>query len=170
HYPAFSTERQRQILSSRWKAGIHQFRRSGLSSNVKASLTLATSCRGTMGPGLRRGGRENMPRGISSHAQKAGVQCNRPLMAPYSRFRGMTSVRRSSGVERRHLVLRKQLLPCLRVLNEDRADGAVLGRLQDLLNGVSRGINGLRLTVVVEPEDLRRDGLAHRIADAHVVV
>jgi hypothetical protein len=62
------------------------------------------------------------------------------------------------------------LLAGLGVLDEDRADGAVLGRLQDLLNGVSCGIDGLSLTVVVEPEDLRRDRLAHRIADAHVVV
>jgi len=66
--------------------------------------------------------------------------------------------------------LGEQLFTCICIFDEDRADGAVLGRLQDLLNGVSRGIDGLRLTVFVEPEDLGRDGLAHRIADAHVVV
>src|SRR5262249_45371167 len=66
--------------------------------------------------------------------------------------------------------LRKQLLAGFGVLDEDRADRAVLSGFQDLLDGVSRGIDGLRLTVVVQPEDLRRDGLTHRIADAHVVV
>ena len=70
--------------------------------------------------------------------------------------------------ERLHL--REQLFPGLRILDEDRADRAVLGRLQDLLDRVARGIDGFRLAVVVEAKHLRGDRLAHGIPDADVVV
>src|SRR5215469_3032094 len=66
--------------------------------------------------------------------------------------------------------LRKQLLSGLSVLDEDGADRAVLGCLEDLLDGVTRGIDGFRLAVVVEAKHLRGDRLAHGIPDADVVV
>jgi len=66
--------------------------------------------------------------------------------------------------------LGEQLLPGLRVLDEDRADRAILRCLQDLLDSVGCRIDGFRLAVVVEAKHLWGDRLAHSVPDAYVVV
>src|SRR5438132_9634669 len=88
------------------------------------------------------------------------------------RVRGITSADdRCSRVETRSTPsLREQLFPGFRVLDEDRADRAVLGCLEDLLDRVAGGIDGFRLAVLVEAKHLGGDRLAHGIPDADVVV
>src|ERR687883_1767156 len=66
--------------------------------------------------------------------------------------------------------LREQPFPCLRILHDDGADGAILRRLQDLLHRVPLGIDRLRLALLVERKDLWGDGFTHRIANAYVVI
>src|SRR4051812_13920191 len=51
--------------------------------------------------------------------------------------------------------LREQPFARLGVLDEDRADRAVLRRFQNFLHSVPRGIGHLRLAVVIELEHLR---------------
>src|SRR6266403_1940905 len=86
--------------------------------------------------------------------------------------RGITSADdRCSRVETRSTPsLREQLFPGFRVLDEDRADRAVLGCLEDLLDRVAGGIDGFRLAVLIEAKHLGGDRLAHGIPDADVVV
>jgi hypothetical protein len=64
----------------------------------------------------------------------------------------------------------EQLFPSLCILDEDGADGAVLGGLEDFLDGVTGGIDSFRLTVLIEPKHVWGDRLAHGIPDAYVVV
>jgi len=64
----------------------------------------------------------------------------------------------------------KQAFPCLGIFYEDRTDRTVFGRLQDLLCGVARRVDRLRLPVGIELKHLRGDGFAHGVAHADVVV
>src|SRR2546423_11093426 len=66
--------------------------------------------------------------------------------------------------------LREQLFPGLGVFDEDRAHRATLRGLEDLLDRVSVRIDRFRLAVVIEPEDMRGERLAHCVADAEAVV
>src|SRR5262245_26652729 len=66
--------------------------------------------------------------------------------------------------------LREELFSGLGILDKDRADWAVLRRLQDLFDSVTRGIDGFRLPVLVEAKYVGGEGLAHRIPDASRVV
>jgi hypothetical protein len=52
---------------------------------------------------------------------------------------------------------RSSRFPVSAILNEDRADCAVLRRLEDLFYNVGDPIFSLRLAVSVEPNDFRRD-------------
>src|ERR1700729_4365571 len=59
----------------------------------------------------------------------------------------------------------EQTFAGLGILHKNRADGTVLRCLQDLLDTVALGVDGLRLTVVIQSERVRGDRLAHRVPD-----
>src|SRR5690242_11410409 len=82
----------------------------------------------------------------------------------------ITEQRTPTAQMRREAPLGEQPLTRLRVLDKYRADRTVLRRLEDLCLGVRRRIHHLGLPVVIQPESLRRDRLAHRVADTGLVV
>src|SRR5262249_37551121 len=92
------------------------------------------------------------------------------LSAINANFRERPRVRHAGEASRGlvHSNSREQRLARLRILHMDGTDWTVLRRLHDLLNGVPRRIDRLRLTILVEAEYASRDGLAHGVADTHL--
>src|SRR6185437_10181285 len=66
--------------------------------------------------------------------------------------------------------LRKQPLACLCVLDEDRADRTILCGFENLRLGVGHRVHHLGLTIIIEPERLRCNRLAHGVADAGLMI
>src|SRR5207248_9347583 len=66
--------------------------------------------------------------------------------------------------------LGEQLFAGVGVLDGNRADRTILRCFEDLLLAVARRVDRFGLPIVVEPEDVRREGLAHRVADASGVI
>src|SRR5262245_29325291 len=75
-----------------------------------------------------------------------------------------------SGREARRDALWEQTGARLGVLHEDGAHGTVLGRLQDFLLGVARGVERFRLSVGVEAKHRRGERFAHGITHALLVI